>query len=312
MPHDTSATSGLEPIDRSAVLSEPEIMAIFRIAKHKATRILPAGYWTAERIQTLAKLARLGWDRKRMAELVSDASGYKVSRRTIRDKLLAWKREFSPRTKVGNKKEKVTYNHSPQVLGEISDSIILLRPKLIIFAMGFTHNAALAEDLVHDAMERAFPKLQTLKSISGVQLWLWKIIRNTYINQLRSKGDTELESFEQRMERFSDNDPSMAVEPEYEGKIVLLEREAMIGKLHAAIEKLPTPYRAVMQLSYIEDRSDREIAGILGRAEVTVRSNLSRARKMLRAIVANDLETEDSPSRRQAEIPPQEDQALAP
>jgi RNA polymerase sigma factor (sigma-70 family) len=60
------------------------------------------------------------------------------------------------------------------------------------------------------------------------------------------------------------------------------EREAMLG----GIVRLPRRQRAVIVLRYYENLTDAEIAAVLGCAEVTVRSHVSRALTALRGQVA--------------------------
>ena len=64
-----------------------------------------------------------------------------------------------------------------------------------------------------------------------------------------------------------------------------LEREAERRLLHEALQQLPEKQRAAVVLRDIEGLSTREVAGILGTQEVTVRSQISTARLRLRELV---------------------------
>ena len=62
----------------------------------------------------------------------------------------------------------------------------------------------------------------------------------------------------------------------------------------AALRKLPPGQRAVVVLRYFEDRTDEDIAGVLGISTGTVRSQRYKALKALRVSVGNDLKEEET------------------
>lgn len=62
----------------------------------------------------------------------------------------------------------------------------------------------------------------------------------------------------------------------------------------AALRKLPPGQRAVVVLRYFEDRTDEDIAGVLGISTGTVRSQRFKALKALRVSVGNDLKEEET------------------
>ena len=68
--------------------------------------------------------------------------------------------------------------------------------------------------------------------------------------------------------------------------IVLLEREEL--RLYEELQKLPPKYRQVIHLFYYEDLSLEEISLALGRKNSTVRTQLTRARAMLRAFMKEE------------------------
>ena len=61
-------------------------------------------------------------------------------------------------------------------------------------------------------------------------------------------------------------------------------------QLYEALQSLPGKYRAVLHLFYYEDLSTEEIGRLLGRRSATVRTQLTRARRLLREIMREDLE----------------------
>ena len=60
-------------------------------------------------------------------------------------------------------------------------------------------------------------------------------------------------------------------------------RDNDTSEVYEAVMALPEKYRIVIHLFYYEDYSIKEIAHIIGIKENTVKSQLSRARKMLKS-----------------------------
>jgi len=77
-------------------------------------------------------------------------------------------------------------------------------------------------------------------------------------------------------------DPELDVTSGEPGPEVMLDRKAQLRRLHTALARLPEKQRASIVLRDIEGLSTREVAGILGCAEVTVRSQISTGRLRLR------------------------------
>ena len=79
-------------------------------------------------------------------------------------------------------------------------------------------------------------------------------------------------------------------------RTVPLETAAQIGvedeyrEVYSAVLSLPAKYRAVIHLFYFEGLTTAEIAGHLGIAEGTVRSQLSRGRALLREALKEEIE----------------------
>ena len=58
---------------------------------------------------------------------------------------------------------------------------------LYSYALVLTHNHAEAEDLVQETYVRAIPAIGRLRPESNIKAWLFKILRNIWLNQLRRK-----------------------------------------------------------------------------------------------------------------------------
>jgi len=146
-------------------------------------------------------------------------------------------------------------------------------PYLRRFARGLTGDAALADDLVQDCLERALAKEHLYDPARQLRAWLYAILRNIYISGLRRKG---------RAGVVKSVDDLAAEEEAVAGE---QEDHVAIRSISEALDRLPELHREVILLVALEDMSYREVAEIIGVPVGTVMSRLSRARSALRAML---------------------------
>lgn len=151
------------------------------------------------------------------------------------------------------------------------------------FAMTLTRNETEAEDLVQETCLLAVRAFGQLRPDSNLKGWLFVLMRNAWLNQLRKSRSgprfVELDAGEpDRASWFEDsyNDP-------YALYVKKLERQ----EVRAAIDSLPRPYREIIVFRDIEGFSYKQIATILGCPTGTVMSRLGRAREKLRRLLAD-------------------------
>lgn len=148
------------------------------------------------------------------------------------------------------------------------------------FAMSLTRNQTEAEDLVQETYLRAVRAFGQLMPDSNLKSWMFAIMRNIRLNQLRhvrvGPNFIELDS-EEESQGYKDE----TTQSPYEVYVSKLERE----EVRAAIESLPMVYREVVLLRDIEGFSYQEIATILECPAGTVMSRLGRAREKLRVLL---------------------------
>jgi RNA polymerase sigma factor (sigma-70 family) len=101
--------------------------------------------------------------------------------------------------------------------------------------------------------------------------WLYQVLRNVIGNEYRRVA---------RADQFSRRFGPMALD-----SIVDLNDDAI--EMRQAIQQLPIADRELIYMTYWEDLTGQEIAGILGCSPVTVRVRLMRARKKLKAVLAH-------------------------
>ena len=149
-------------------------------------------------------------------------------------------------------------------------------------ALRMTRNPSDAEDLVQDALVRAYRFYDRFEPGTNFRAWLFKILTNTYINSYRRKqGRPQESSLEDTEEFFLYNQLSGDG-----GERVTDVEGTVLDNLGAdaiqrAIDQLPPQFRTTVQLSDVEGLSYAEIAEATGVAKGTVMSRLFRGRRLL-------------------------------
>ncbi len=149
----------------------------------------------------------------------------------------------------------------------------LYAAKLFSLCLKYSKNKQEAEDNLQNGFMTIFKKIDQFKFKGSFEGWIKRIIVNTALQTYRTKGMLSL------------------VHEEYiEDETVLVDEEAIsLDYLLALIQELPDRYRMVFNLYVLDGYSHKEIAKMLTISEGTSKSNLSRARSILkRKIEAND------------------------
>jgi len=150
-------------------------------------------------------------------------------------------------------------------------------------ALGMTRNANDAEDLVQETFVRAFQFLDQFQGGTNARAWLFRILTNLYINTYRKKtrepervSYDELEDFFLYNRLAHDESTGRGGTPEQE-----IVQKVQIEAIRDAIEKLPDEYRDTVILADLNDFAYQEIAEMLNIPIGTVRSRLSRGRRLV-------------------------------
>jgi RNA polymerase sigma-70 factor (ECF subfamily) len=152
-------------------------------------------------------------------------------------------------------------------------------PALRRYAAALLRNREDADDLVHDCLVRALDKLDTRRDEADVRPWLFAIMHNLFISQLRrTRSRPSSESLDETHEA------AMSVHADQESG--LNWRDLLRG-----LNQLPVEQRTVILLVSVEDLSYAEAARVLDIPVGTVMSRLARGRDRLRQI------TEDGDAR---------------
>jgi RNA polymerase sigma-70 factor, ECF subfamily len=146
------------------------------------------------------------------------------------------------------------------------------------YAMSLCHNQAEAEDLTQETYLRAVRAFGELAPDSNLKSWLFAILRNIWLNQVR-----HAHSGPQFVEMDDEVEPAQmkSSEDPYAAYVTKVERAGV----RKAVDDLPPLYREVIVLREFEGLSYQEIAGILHCPAGTVMSRLGRAREKLRLML---------------------------
>ncbi len=146
-------------------------------------------------------------------------------------------------------------------------------PYLRRFARALSGDAALADDLVQDCLERAINKSHLYDPSRPLRAWLYAVLRNLFISGLRRDGRSMVVK---AVDDLVDGEDS--VPPAQEERMSV----DLVGQ---ALDRLSPQHREVIVLVGIEEMSYRDVAEITGVPLGTVMSRLSRAREQLRGIL---------------------------
>ncbi len=156
---------------------------------------------------------------------------------------------------------------------EFQKGLLSELPHLRRFARALAGDAALADDLVQDCVERALKKQHLYDAARPLRAWLYAILRNIHVSQWRKaavwgqlKDIDDLEGFEGAVMAEQDQNISLSL-------------------ITNALDRLPPQQREVLVLISLEEVSYREAAEIIGVPMGTIMSRLSRARSTLQKIL---------------------------
>lgn len=150
---------------------------------------------------------------------------------------------------------------------------------LFNFALKMTGDSDEADDLVQETYLKAFRFFDKFEKGTNCKAWLFRIMKNTYINKYRKETKEPDKVDYEEVENFYENvKPSSTDSAHLEKDIFdnLLDDE-----LSEAINSLPDDFKTVVILCDIEGFTYEEIADFIDVPVGTVRSRLHRARKML-------------------------------
>lgn len=147
------------------------------------------------------------------------------------------------------------------------------------FALKMTGDEDDADDLVQETYLKAFRFFDKFEKGTNCKAWLFRILKNSYINDYRKQVKEPNKVDYEDVQNFYENIKSDEVESKHYEQDVF--SNLLDDEISKAITDLPEDFRTVIILSDIEGFTYDEIADFVDIPVGTVRSRLHRARKML-------------------------------
>ena len=144
-------------------------------------------------------------------------------------------------------------------------------PRLRRYARALTGDRGRADDLVQDTLERALVKFHLWRPGSDLRAWMFTIMHNVYINQVRAGSAAVVSALD-------DETVQPAIRATQSDRLEVMD-------LQSALLTLPEEQRDVLLLVGLEQMTYEEAAGVLNVPIGTVMSRLSRARERLRSLL---------------------------
>jgi len=154
-------------------------------------------------------------------------------------------------------------------------------------AYRMTGNHADAEDLTQEAFVRAFRFFGNYRRDWPFDNWLYKIMSNLFVDDLRRRPKAHLQSLDQPLDLSGSGEvyleiPDIGANPER-----MVMSHELDERIQRALNGLPNDFRMTVILADIEGLSYEEISAAMKCSLGTVRSRLHRGRKLLRAKIAS-------------------------
>lgn len=146
-------------------------------------------------------------------------------------------------------------------------------PKLLRVCRFYVKDENTAEDILHDAFIIIFYAIKDLKDPQKLEGWMTTIVKNLALKYLQDK--------QQKTVSLSEINSDIAEDPQPQAPKIQLD------VLLSAIESLPQGNREVFKLSVLDGLSHKDIANLLGIHPHSSSSQLHRARKILKVLLAN-------------------------
>ncbi|MFO7799427.1 sigma-70 family RNA polymerase sigma factor [Rhodohalobacter sp.] len=164
---------------------------------------------------------------------------------------------------------------------DFNEEIIPHLDALYNFGLRLTSDPNDAEDLVQDTIVKAYRFFDSYEKGTNAKAWLFRILKNSYINNYRKKSKKPQEVDYDEVASFYESIRAERTETsDMEDKMF---RELIDDDISNALDEIPEDFRTVVLLCDVEDFTYEEIANMLDVPIGTIRSRLHRGRNLLKA-----------------------------
>lgn len=164
------------------------------------------------------------------------------------------------------------------------DLISMHRAKLRSFSVNIAcGNTALADDILQEALIKAYISMKNFELRGSFTTWLWRIIKNEFINYLRDPSN--------KLDTFSISGEEKDVEiPDLENSENEMIKSDVREEVHRLISLLPLKLRTAVILVDIQEMCYEEAAEILEISLTALKSRVFKGRKKLTDIVNGNID----------------------
>lgn len=162
------------------------------------------------------------------------------------------------------------------------NTVIELRPALLLVAKRITQNSEDAEDVVQEVCLKLWHRCRTSGEPDNMEAYCMTMTKNISIDKIRARRPGE---------PIEELQYAEAVTHLPDELLEIKEEHALI---HRIIAMLPPMQGKILRLKEIEGYETNEIAEMTGSSNEAVRNNLSRARKQLREVYLNCVKNRES------------------
>lgn len=154
------------------------------------------------------------------------------------------------------------------------DQIVSLLPEMRAFAMSLTRNHASADDLVQDAVVKAWKNFHQFQDGGNLRAWVFTILRNTYYSDLRKKR--------------RETDHLIDTEASARQPVGPSDQIIDVMDFEKAFQTLPVEQREALTLVAASGMTYEDAAQTCGVAIGTIKSRINRGRQRLAELLGKD------------------------
>lgn len=154
--------------------------------------------------------------------------------------------------------------------------------KMLSICRRYANDQEEAKEMMHDGFIRVFRYLAKFRQESSLETWITRVMINNSLSFLKSKYKKNLHNSIDDGEYIL-NEESMKI---YTDEKFAVDSEVLVSLM----QQLPLGYRTVLNLYVMEEYTHQQIADELGISEGTSKSQLFKAKRMLKQFIEKAME----------------------